>query len=164
MWLDMPITQCLTLTLVLLVSTSSGAQRADPQLSKKIAVCGHMADVFPSWLPSTCTPGDQLTRENGGLVEFQIHLNCHAILHCSWACVSKKHQGPTFKVKRGPWTLCELCFSPDFLPNACFEDLLPRKRSRRVPSRQPGSPGTPTPTPTPSASPSPSPSGDSPKP
>lgn len=146
MWLEKQITQWITLILLFLISSgSSQGQHTDPQLSTKIAVCENMTDIFPDVLPASCTTANKLTRENGGLFDVQVHLNCDAVLHCTWACVSKENQGPKFKVKRGPWTLCEICFNDDLLPKTCFDGFLPHKHSRKVPNRE--KPPTPTPTP-----------------
>jgi hypothetical protein len=122
------IAQSLSISFLLVSSCSSKAQSTDSQLDTKVAVCKHMANEFPAFLPATCEPRDKLTKENGGLFEFQIHLNCGGILSCTWACVPKKRQGPSFKVKHGPWTLCEGCFSKDSFPPACYHDYLPHTR------------------------------------
>lgn len=88
----------------------------------KVAVCQQMADEFPKTLPQRCVQRDELTKDNGSLRIIKVTLNCGVTLSCTWLCISTKHEGPSFSVRHGPWTLCELCFDKDPVPDACFKD------------------------------------------
>lgn len=118
------------LSIALLVFSSCSNKRAplSPQEEWHIAVCKNNVTS----LPAACFPGDQLTEENGGIINVEVLTRC-GIVTCTWACISRKHDGPSFAVKHGPWSLCQLCFNTQPLPHDCYtkpDPKMPMPKSR----------------------------------
>jgi len=119
---------CLSVVLLVVSSCGNKRERRNPQLEWEVAVCKETASL----LPDTCVPRDQLTEANGGVINIEAKLKCGETLFCTWACVPKVHRGPFFRVKHGPWSLCELCFSSDPLPRECYDESAHRKADKTV--------------------------------
>jgi len=113
------------LSLALLVFSSCGNKRQplSPYIRWHLAVCQKNAGS----LPPTCIQGDNLKEEDGGIVNIQVPTRCGVMITCTWACISRKNDGPFFAIKHGPWSLCQLCFSTEPLPNNCYQKPTPRQ-------------------------------------
>ena len=118
-----PILFCLSLILLVISNCGSTHAQDNRELEWKVAVCKYMARELPTTLPKSCVHRDRmLTVENGSLRTVQVNLPCGTAFYCTWVCITKKREGPKFKVKHGPWTLCEACLGNEPVPNVCYGD------------------------------------------
>lgn len=86
-----------SIALLLFGNTSNKPQPLSPYINGHIAVCTNNADS----LPLVCIPADNLREQAGGIVNIEIPTPCGVALTCTWACITKKNNGPFFAVKHG---------------------------------------------------------------
>lgn len=112
----------LAIALLVFSSCANTGSPLSPQVKWYITICRNNVTS----LPASCVPGDQLTEQNGGIINLEVFTRC-GIVTCTWACISKKNDGPFFAIKHWPWSLCQLCFSSEPLPKNCYQEPKPRQ-------------------------------------